>query len=149
MKERENIVTTGKVQEVEASFRALIKSMVALAASDRIIDEREVKVIGAIFQDLTGELLDLDEVRAAAETFRDEHLSIEEMLTNIESDIHPEFKKTIIKACYLVGLADEILVKVELKDVHKIGDHLKLDRATVDQLITDIEKLVQAERPYH
>lgn len=138
-----------KTQEFEAGLRGLVKSMVALAASDRIIDGREVWVIGRIFNDLTGEDLDPVEVRRASETFRDENRSIGEMLVGIEAEIDPEFKKTIIKACYLVAIADEILVQVELDDVRKVGGYLKLDPGTVDDLIAQMEKMIQEEKPYN
>lgn len=138
-----------KTQEFEAGLRGLLKSMVALAASDRIIDDREVWTIGRIFNDQTGEELDLEEVRRASETFRDKNLSIKDMLVGIESQIDPEFKKTIIKACYLVSMADEILVQVELDDVKKVGNYLKIDPETVDELITQMEKLLQEEQPYN
>lgn len=136
-----------KDQQLEAGFRGLIKSMVALAASDRIIDDREVWAIGKIFNNLTGGDLDPVEVRRASETFRDENLSIGEMLVDIEGEIDAEFKKTIIKACYLIGMADEILVQVELDDVRKVGGYLKLDPGTVDDLILEMEKMLQAEQP--
>ncbi|MEE8295463.1 MAG: TerB family tellurite resistance protein [Sphingomonadales bacterium] len=138
-----------KAEEIGAGLRGLIKSMVALAASDRIIDEREVWAIGAIFNDLTGKDLNLDEVRRSAEAVRDENISIGDMLVGIEKKIHPEFKKTIIKACYLVSMADEILVPIELEDVKKVGTYLKVDQATVDEIIIEMEKMIQAEQPYH
>ncbi len=143
-------IPTGDIpSHIEAGVHGLIKSMVALAASDRRIDEREVQVIGLIFKDLTGQELDQDEIRRAAETFRDEKLSVGDMLEGLEKKIAPSFKETIVKACYLIGMADEILVPVELRDVRKIGAYLKLDPAKVDQLIVEIEKKLQAEKPYH
>lgn len=134
---------------IEAGLRGLVKSMVALAASDRIIDEREVHAIGTIFTDLTGQELDPDEIREAAIAFRDERKSIGDMLKGIEHEIEPEFKKTIVKASYLIAMADELLVRVELEDVRKVGGHLKLSPKTVDKLIVEMESRLQAERPYH
>jgi len=136
-------------RHIEAGVSGLIKSMVALAASDRKIDDREVSAIGTIFQDLTGQKLNLGEVRRAATAFRDEHKSISDMLVGIERDIDSEFKKTIVKACYLIGIADEILVRVELDDVRKVGNYLKLSPRTVDALIVEMEHRIQAEQPYH
>lgn len=138
-----------EMQEVEAGLRGLIKSMVALAASDRVIDDREVKVIGSIFNFLTSKDLDPVEVRKAAEAIRDDNISIGDMLVGIEPQIEPDFKKTIVKACYLVSMADEILAQVELDDVRKVGTYLKLDPGTVDDLIVDMEKRFQAEKPYN
>ncbi len=140
---------SAEMQEVEAGLRGLIKSMVALAASDRIIDDREVRVIGSIFKYLTSKDLDPVEVRKAAEAIRDDNISIVDMLVGIEPPIEPDFKKTIVKACYLVSMADEILAQVELDDVRKVGTYLKLAPKTVDDLIVDMEKRFQAEKPYH
>lgn len=142
-------VGTKRPAHIEAGLRGLVKSMVALAASDRIIDEREVRAIGTIFTDLTGQDLDADEIREAAVAFRDERKSIGDMLSGIEHQIRPEFKKTIVKASYLIAMADELLVKVELEDVRKVGGHLKLSPKTVDKLIAEMEQRLQAERPYH
>lgn len=62
MSYREDSMTQGlgskRPNHIEAGLRGLVKSMVALAASDRIIDEREVQAIGTIFTDLTGQELD-------------------------------------------------------------------------------------------
>ncbi len=71
------------------------------------------------------------------------------MLVGIEPQIEPDFKKTIVKACYMVSMADEILAQVELDDVRKVGTYLKLAPGTVDDLIVDMEKRFQAEKPYN
>lgn len=76
-------------------------------------------------------------------------MSIGDMLSGIQHEIRPEFKKTIVKASYLIAVADELLVRVELEDVRKVGGYLKLSAKTVDKLIVEMEKRLQAERPYH
>ncbi len=108
----------------EADF--LLKAMVAVAASDGRLDSREIGLIQQIYRDQSGRSLTADEVARAAEA-------------NTRSDVIAEFgaaaksldiesKEEIVRAAYLVLLADDRIAGEERKKLKDIAGALQIPR---------------------
>jgi tellurite resistance protein len=108
--------------QVEADW--ILKTMMAVAASDGRLDEREIGLIQQVYQDQTERALTADEIARAAET-------------NAKGDPLAEFaaaargldqniKEEMIRAAYLVLLADDRIAGEERKKLKDIAAALQI-----------------------
>jgi tellurite resistance protein len=111
--------------QVEADW--ILKTMMAVAASDGRLDEREIGLIQQVYQDQTERALTADEIARAAET-------------NAKGDPLAEFaaaargldqniKEKMIRAAYLVLLADDRIAGEERKKLKDIAPPCKFPRS--------------------
>jgi tellurite resistance protein len=115
----------------------ILMAMVAVAAADRDLDEREIRLIQQIYRDLSGRSLKPDEITAAAEADgRDGALLAG--LAAAADVLDEETKEEIIRASYLVLLADERVVKEERKKLHDIAAVLKVPDIDVGTILEDL-----------
>lgn len=114
----------------------ILKAMVAVAASDGGLDERETGLIQQIYQDQSGRLLTADEVAKAAEA-------------NAKGDAIAEFaaaskvldqstKEEMIRAAYLVLLADDRIAGEERKKLKDIAAALQVPEIQFGAILEDL-----------
>jgi tellurite resistance protein len=112
-------------------------AMVAVAAADRDLDNREIGLIQQIYRDLSGRWLEPEEITAAAEAGgRDDGLLAG--LAASADVLHEETKEEIIRASYLVLLADERVAKEERKRLHDSAAALKVPDIDVGAILEDL-----------
>jgi tellurite resistance protein len=113
----------------------ILMAMVAVAAADRDLDNREIGLIQQIYRDLSGRWLEPEEITAAAGG-RDDGLLAG--LAASADVLHEETKEEIIRASYLVLLADERVAKEERKKLHDIAAALKVPDIDVGAILEDL-----------
>ena len=115
----------------------ILMAMVAVAAADRELDEREIRLIQQIYRDLSGRSLEPEEITAVAEADgRDGGLLAG--LSDAARSLDEETKEEIIRASYLVLLADERVAKEERKKLHDIAAALKVPEIDVGAILQDL-----------
>ena len=119
---------------VEADY--ILKGMVAVAASDGRLDSREIGLIQQIYKDQSGHSLTADEVARAAEA-------------NARGDVIAEFgaaaksldkesKEEILRAAYLVLLADDRIAGEERKKLKDIAAALQISEIYFGAILEDL-----------
>lgn len=125
---------TDKPANSEADW--ILKAMVAVAGSDGQIDQRETGLIQQVYQDQSGRSLTADEVARAAEA-------------NAKGDTIAEFaaaakvldlstKEEMIRAAYLVLLADDRIAGEERKKLKDIAAALQIPEIHFGAILEDL-----------
>ncbi len=122
----------------EADGRAdwILKAMVAVAASDGRLDTREVGLIQRVYQDQAGQTLTADEVARAVDAN-----AKGDMLGQIAAAGHridPETKDEMIRAAYLVLLADDRIAGEERKKLLDLSVALKIPEIHFGAILEDL-----------
>ena len=113
----------------------ILKSMVAVAGSDGQLDEREIGLIQQVYRDQSGRSLTANEVERAAEA--------------VKGDLFAEFaaaakvldldtKEEMIRAAYLVLLADERIAGEERKKLKDIAAALQIPEIHFGAILEDL-----------
>lgn len=114
----------------------ILKAMVAVAASDGQLDSREVGLIQQVYQDQTGRALTADDVAKVADA-------------NAKGDTIAEFaaaartlddpnKEEVIRAAYLVLLADDRIAGEERKKLRDIAAALQIPEIHFGAILEDL-----------
>ncbi|MGE5259936.1 MAG: TerB family tellurite resistance protein [Actinomycetota bacterium] len=114
----------------------ILKAMVAVAASDGRLDSREIGLIQQIYKDQSGRALTADEVARAANA-------------NAKGDVMAEFgaasklldenaKEEIVRAAYLVLLADDRIAGEERKKLKDISAALGIPEIHFGAILEDL-----------
>ena len=122
----------------------ILKAMVAVAGSDRQLDERETGLIQQVYQDQSGQSLTAEQVARAAEA-------------NAKSDMIAQFaaaakvldqatKEEIIRAAYLVLLADERIAGEERKKLKDIAAALQISEIHFGAILEDLSIWLARQR---
>ncbi len=118
----------------EADF--ILKAMVAVAASDGRLDSREVGLIQQIYRDQSGLSLTADEVARAAEA-NARGDAIAEFGAAAKS-LDKESKEEIVRAAYLVLLADDRIAGEERKKLKDIAAALQISEIHFGAILEDL-----------
>jgi len=117
----------------------ILKAMVAVAAADGRLDTQEVGLIQQVYKDQSGRTLTADEVARAAEA-------------NAKGDVLAEFaaaakvldkatKEEMIRAAYLVLLADARIAGEERKKLKDIAAALQVSEIHFGAILEDLAKI--------
>src|SRR5262245_43640649 len=114
MGERIEILLEPIQMELQKSdAKILLRCMIAMASADEKLHPEEIGVISAVFEKIAGHPLDEKLLQAMFDVNRKERFSIFED-ESFAAGLSPEFKRLIVKACYLVKIADRAIVESEL-----------------------------------
>jgi tellurite resistance protein len=119
--------------------------MVAVAAADGRLDAREVGLIQQVYQDQTGRPVDVSGVARAAETYATKRDVLVE-LSAAAGGMSPETKEEIIRAAYLVLLADERIAGEERKKLKDIAAALQIPEIHFGAILEDLAIWMAKER---
>lgn len=114
----------------------ILRAMVAVAASDGRLDSREVGLIQQVYQDQTGRPVDISGVASAAETYAKRDVLAE--LSVAAGGLSEETKEEIIRAAYLVLLADDRIAGEERKKLKDIAAALKMPEIQFGAILEDL-----------
>jgi uncharacterized tellurite resistance protein B-like protein len=117
--------------------KILLRFMIAMASADEKLRAEEIGVISAVFEKIAGHPLDEKLLQDMFEVNRKEQFSIfdDESLT---AEFSPEFKRLIVKACYLVKIADGEIAESELDMMATIAARLDISGIELSQLIREV-----------
>jgi uncharacterized membrane protein YebE (DUF533 family) len=126
------------VAEQAANLRAdlILKAMIAEAAADGALDEREIGLIQQIYQDQAGKPITADEITRAAEANARSGILAE--LTAAAPSLDRETKEEIIRATYLVLLADDRIAGEERKKLQDIAAALSVPEIHFGAILEDL-----------
>ncbi len=122
------------VAQSEADW--ILKAMVAVAAADGRLDAREVGLIQQVYQDQTGRPVDVSGVARAAEAYTKRDVLVE--LSAVAGGMSPETKEEIIRAAYLVLLADDRIAGEERKKLKDIAAALQIPEIHFGAILEDL-----------
>jgi uncharacterized membrane protein YebE (DUF533 family) len=120
--------------DVEADW--ILKAMIAVAGSDGRLDEREIELIQQVYQDQTRRSLTADEVARAAEASAAGD-AIAEFAVAAKTLDEPS-KEEVIRAAYLVLLADDRIAGEERKKLKDIATALLIPEIHFGTILEDL-----------
>jgi tellurite resistance protein len=123
----------------------ILKAMVAVAAADGRLDAREVGLIQKVYQDQTGRPVDVSGVAGAAEAYATKRDVLVE-LSAAAGGMSPETKEEIIRAAYLVLLADDRIAGEERKKLKDIAAALQIPEIHFGAILEDLAIWLAKER---
>jgi tellurite resistance protein len=115
----------------------ILKTMVAVAACDGRLDSREVGLIQKVYQEQTGRPVDVSGVARAAEAYATKRDVLVE-LSAVAGGMSRETKEEIIRAAYLVLLADDRIAGEERKKLQDIAAALKIPEIHFSAILEDL-----------
>jgi tellurite resistance protein len=126
------------VAEQAANLRAdlILKAMIAVGAADDALDEKEIGLIQQIYDDQSGRSIAADEITRAAET--NARSSILAELSAAAPNLDRETKEEIIRAAYLVLLADGRIAGEERKKLQDIAAALRVPEIHFGAILEDL-----------
>jgi tellurite resistance protein len=131
------------VAQSEADW--ILKAMVAVAAADGRLDSREVGLIQKVYQDQTGRPVDVSGVARAAEAYATKRDVLVE-LSAAAGGMSLETKEEIIRAAYLVLLADDRIAGEERKKLKDIAAALQIPEIHFGAILEDLAVWLAKER---
>ena len=114
----------------------ILKTMVAVAASDGALDDREIGLIQQIYQDRSGRSLTADEVKRAAEAAARGDTLAE--ITAAGRVLDKTTKEEMIRAAYLALLADDRIAGEERKKLKDIAAALQVSEIHFGAILEDL-----------
>lgn len=115
----------------------ILKAMVAVAAADGRLDSREVGLIQKVYRDQTGRSVDVSGVAGAAETYATKRDVLAE-LSAAAGGMSEQTKEEIIRAAYLVLLADDRIAGEERKKLKDIAAALQVSEIHFGAILEDL-----------
>jgi tellurite resistance protein len=126
------------VAEQAANLRAdlILKAMIAVGAADGGLDEKEIGLIQQIYDDQSGKSIAAEEITRAAEANARESILSE--LSAAAPNLDRETKEEIIRAAYLVLLADDRIAGEERKKLQDIAAALRVPEIHFGAILEDL-----------
>jgi tellurite resistance protein len=122
----------------------ILKAMVAMAASDGRLDASEIGLIQQIYLDQSGKAVTANEIAGAVDTSRDGNLLAELAAASGTMDI--EAKEEIIRAAYLVLLADDRIAGEERKKLQDIAAALRVPEIHFGAILEDLAVWLSSQK---
>jgi tellurite resistance protein len=113
----------------------ILQAMVAVAGSDSQLDEREIGLIQQVYRDQSGRSLTADEVKRAAEAVKGDLIAEFAAAAKV---LDRNTKEEMIRAAYLVLLADERIAGEERKKLKDIAAALQIPEIHFGAILEDL-----------
>ena len=115
----------------------IIKAMIAVAAADGRLNAREVALIQDLFQTQTGRSVDVSGIVLAARAYATKRDILAELSVAVGS-MSEATREEIIRAAYLMLVADEYVAEPELKKLKDIAAALGISDDQLEAIIAAI-----------
>jgi len=126
------------VTDAKQKFKTLINCLVAMAASDGILHEKEVDVILVILKKITGLDINKEIICEAYESYQDSNIvSVYDILNSAKNNIGDDMKELIIKASYLIMISDGDIAEQETEKLSEIAALLDVKEDKFVRLIRE------------
>jgi len=124
------------VAEANSEADWILKAMIVVASSDGGLDERETSLIQQVYQDQSGRALSADDIarEAAALAKADAIAQFAAAAKVLDNDA----KEEVIRAAYLVLLADERIAGEERKKLKDIAAALQIPEIHFGAILEDL-----------
>jgi tellurite resistance protein len=124
-------------QKAQQGADFILMAMVAIAAADGKLDEQEIGLIQQIYRDQSGRSLTPEEIRAVEEANMSDS-GLLPMLAAAADSLNIETKEEIIRASYLVLLADDRIAGEERKKLQDIAAALRVPEIHFGAILEDL-----------
>ena len=124
-------------QEADLGQDWILRAMIAMAGADRRLDTREVSLIQRTYQDFEGKTLTMLEIAGAANAYAKDGDLLGE-LAAAASGLDMETKEEIIRAAYVILLADDQIGGEERKKLQDIAAALKVPEIHFGAILEDL-----------
>jgi hypothetical protein len=111
--------------------------MIAMAAADGRVDEREIELIQRTYHELTAKSLEKEEITKAS-TANAQGDDILGELRRVSKRLSEPSKEEIIRGVYLVLLADDKIAGEERKRLKDIASVLDIDELHLGTILEDL-----------
>lgn len=119
--------------------------MVAMAAADGEIDERELGSMAAIYRNVTGASIRQTAIKSAAAARKGGATNLFERLALLAPKLDRDAKDQILRAAYLVLLADDDIAGAERKTLQDIAAALKVPEVHFGAIMEEVAIWLQQQ----
>jgi tellurite resistance protein len=124
------------VAEANSEADWILKAMIVVASSDGGLDERETSLIQQVYQDQSGRALSADDInREAAALAKGDAIA---QFAAAAKVLDNDAKEEVIRAAYLVLLADERIAGEERKKLKDIAAALQIPEIHFGAILEDL-----------
>src|SRR5262245_62017818 len=109
----------------KSDAKILLRFMIAMASADQKLHAEEIGVIATVFEKIAGHPLNEKLLQDIFEANRKEQFSVFDDVPSAD-EFSSEFKRLIVKACYLVKIADRQIAETELDMMATIAARLNI-----------------------
>ncbi|GAB4231949.1 MAG: hypothetical protein Kow0032_14500 [Methyloligellaceae bacterium] len=127
--------------EIDETGRDLVlRAMIAMAKADGDVADIETTTISAVFEKVTGETLDEEEIRKAAAGIAGNSAALTQDLKAAANTLDKQTKEAIIKAAYLVLMSDGEIASGERMRLFSMASALKMPEIHITAILEDLER---------
>jgi tellurite resistance protein len=114
----------------------ILKAMIVVASSDRKLDERETGLIQQVYQDQSGRAISAEEIAREADALAKSDAIAQ--FAAVAKVLDREAKEEVIRAAYLVLLADDRIAGEERKKLKDIATALQIPEIHFGAILEDL-----------
>lgn len=128
----------GNDSVIEAEyFEVIKKAMIHVLLADGVIEDSELAVALLVYQKVTGKTLTEDMLRKEIDTIQSNREDLSKYLTGVQERLTHDAKILILRAAYLIAMADESFPTEEELLVRQIGKDLAIHKDTIDEILRE------------
>ncbi len=121
-----------------ANQQLILQTMVSMASADGETDTAEIAVIRSVYANETGEDISTRDVTQAAAMLRASSESLPSVLSIANATMDKPVKEVLLKASYLVLLADGRVAARERKRLQDFANALKISEIHLSVILEDV-----------
>ena len=116
----------------------ILQAMVSMASADGETDSDEIAAIRSVYANETGEDISTRDVTQAAAMLRASSESLSSVLSSANATMDKPVKEVLLKASYLVLLADGRVAARERKRLQDFANALKISEIHLSVILEDV-----------
>ena len=116
----------------------ILQAMVSMASADGEADSDEIAAIRSVYANETGEDISTRDVTQAAAMLRASSESLSSVLSSANATMDKPVKEVLLKASYLVLLADGRVAARERKRLQDFANALKISEIHLSVILEDV-----------
>jgi tellurite resistance protein len=121
-----------------ANQQLILQAMVSMASADGETDTAEIAVIRSVYANETGEDISTRDVTHAAAMLRASSENLSSVLSIANATMDKPVKEVLLKASYLVLLADGRVAARERKRLQDFANALKISEIHLSVILEDV-----------
>jgi tellurite resistance protein len=125
--------------KIDAEYRIAIRRVMALITlADGVVDDAEIENMISINEQVTGQTISAKDMRDEVNAAQHESLSLTDTIAHVEPFLNNHGKELVVKAAYLVAMADGVFQDEEQKLLIEIGAGLNLTSAHLKGILGEM-----------
>ncbi len=118
----------------------MLRAMISMAAADGDVADVETATVSAVFEKVTGENVDADEIEGASSGIVADSGALRADLSAAADGLEKSEKEAVVKAAYLVLLADGHVAAPERKRLFEIAHALDMPDIHVTAILEGLSE---------